>query len=88
MKRLFDLFFSIIGLIVLSPILIIVSIVVKTSSRGPLFFIQERVGKDGVLFNIIKFRTMFVDQDHNSSISIEGDNRITKVGSFLRILYH
>lgn len=84
MKRLFDLFFSIIGLIVLSPILIIVSIVVKTSSRGPLFFIQERVGKDGVLFNIIKFRTMFVDQDHNSSISIEGDNRITKVGSFLR----
>ena len=84
MKRLFDLFFSIIGLIVLSPILIIVSIVVKTSSRGPLFFIQERVGKDGVLFNIIKFRTMFVDQDHNSSISIEGDNRITKTGSFLR----
>lgn len=84
MKRLFDLFFSIIGLIVLLPILIIVSIVVKISSRGPLFFIQERVGKDGVLFNIIKFRTMFVDQDYNSSISIEGDNRITKAGSFLR----
>ena len=51
------------------------SIVVKNSSRGPLFFVQERVGKDGVLFNIIKFRTMFVEQDHNSSISIEGDNR-------------
>ena len=84
MKRLFDLFFSILGLIVLFPILIIVSIVVKTSSRGPLFFVQERVGKDGVLFNIIKFRTMFVEQDHNSSISIEGDNRITNVGSFLR----
>ena len=84
MKRLFDLFFSILGLIVLFPILIIVSIVVKNSSRGPLFFVQERVGKDGVLFNIIKFRTMFVEQDHNSSISIEGDNRITNVGSFLR----
>ena len=84
MKRLFDVFFSILGLIILFPILLIVSILVKTSSKGPLFFIQERVGKEGVLFNIIKFRTMFVVKDHDSSISIKGDNRITKLGFFLR----
>ena len=84
MKRLFDVFFSILGLIILFPILLIVSILVKTSSKGPLFFIQERVGKEGMLFKIIKFRTMFVVKDHDSSISIKGDNRITKLGFFLR----
>ena len=84
MKRLFDLFFSILGLILFSPILLIVSVVVKISSKGPLFFIQERVGKGGGLFKIVKFRTMLVKQDNSSSISIKGDSRITKLGLFLR----
>lgn len=84
MKRLFDLFFSILGLILLFPILLVVSIVVKISSKGPLFFIQERVGKGGGLFRIVKFRTMIVKKDNSSSISIKGDSRITKLGLFLR----
>ena len=84
MKRLFDLFFSILGLILFSPILLIVSVVVKISSKGPLFFIQERVGKGGGLFKIVKFRTMIVKKDNSSSISIKGDSRITKLGLFLR----
>ena len=84
MKRGFDIFFSILGLIILFPFLFILSVFIKSTSKGPLFFIQERVGKDGRFFKIIKFRTMFVIQDSNSAISVKGDNRVTKVGVFLR----
>ena len=84
MKRLFDFITSLIGIIVLAPIFIIVSLLVKISSVGPVFFVQKRIGKNGKLFQMIKFRSMTVIQSSNSTISFKGDVRITKVGAFLR----
>ena len=83
-KRLFDLTASLIGLIVLFPIFIVVSVLVKISSEGPVFFVQKRIGKNGKVFQMIKFRSMAVIQSSDSTISIKGDVRITKTGAFLR----
>ena len=82
-KRIFDLFFSIAGLIFFMPLFFIVSILVKLDSKGPVFFLQIRVGKDAKMFQIIKFRTMH-DNNSNSTISVFGDSRITSFGKFLR----
>ena len=84
MKRLFDFITSFIGIIVLFPIFIITSLLVKISSQGPVFFVQERVGKNGKTFQMIKFRSMIEIQNSNSTISVKGDIRITKIGAFLR----
>ena len=84
MKRLFDLIASLIGLIVLFPVFIVVSVLVKISSEGPVFFVQKRIGKNGKVFQMIKFRSMAVIQSSDSTISIKGDVRITKTGAFLR----
>ena len=84
MKRLFDFIISLIGIIVLSPILIISAILVKVYSEGSVFFIQERVGKNGKIFKMIKYRSMAITQSSTSTISIKGDVRITKIGIFLR----
>ena len=84
MKRIMDIFFSISGLIILFPLLFLLLILIKSTSKGSVFFIQERVGKDGKIFKIIKFRTMSVIQDSSSMISIKGDIRVTKLGIFLR----
>jgi lipopolysaccharide/colanic/teichoic acid biosynthesis glycosyltransferase len=84
MKRLFDLTASLIGIIVLFPVFIIVSVLVKISSEGPVFFVQKRIGKNGKVFQMIKFRSMTVIQSSDSTISIKGDLRITKTGAFLR----
>ena len=84
MKRLFDLTASLIGLIVLFPVFIIVSALIKTSSEGPVFFMQERIGRCGRVFKMIKFRSMKVIQNSDSTISVKGDLRITKFGAFLR----
>jgi len=84
MKRLFDFMTSLIGIIVLSPIFIILSILVKMYSEGSVFFVQDRIGKNGKIFQMIKFRSMTVIQSSNSTISIKGDIRITKIGVFLR----
>ena len=83
-KRLFDFCSSLIGLIVLMPILILISISIKISSSGPVIFSQTRVGKDGELFTLIKFRSMTVQQESNSTTTARGDVRITKIGAFLR----
>ena len=83
-KRLFDFCSSIIGLIVLMPVLILISIAIKISSSGPVLFCQKRVGKDGKLFTMIKFRSMTVQQESNSTTTVRGDVRITKIGVFLR----
>ena len=72
MKRLFDVFFSILGLIILFPILLIVSILVKTSSKGPLFFIQERVGKFSKYLEIIEM----VVRKKELGVSLEGKNNV------------
>ena len=82
-KRLFDFFAALLGLLVLAPLFVAVAVWIKVDSRGPVFFRQQRVGKDGVPFNIIKFRTMF-DDAYESPLTIGNDRRITPVGRFLR----
>ena len=84
MKRLIDFIMSFTALILLSPFLLFISILVKISSNGSILFVQERVGKNGILFKMIKFRTMYEDQNDNNTISVKGDSRITKLGYFLR----
>lgn len=84
-KRIFDFFAALIGIIILSPILIIVSIAIKLDSQGNIMFLQKRVGKDGKEFNIYKFRTMVTNAEKlGKQITVGKDNRITKVGAFLR----
>ena len=83
-KRLFDFCSSLIGLILLMPVLILISIAIKISSSGPVLFCQKRVGKDGKLFTLIKFRSMTVQQESNSTATVLGDVRITKIVVFLR----
>ena len=84
MKRIFDIIASSFGLFLLSPVFILLSIVIKLASAGTVFFIQERVGKDGEIFKMIKFRSMQMNQKSRSTISVKGDTGVTKVGSFLR----
>ena len=84
MKRIIDIFVSTLGLTILSPLFLLLSIFVKISSRGPVFFIQKRVGQDGKIFKMIKFRTMYIYQTSDSTISIKGDDRVTRLGRFLR----
>lgn len=85
LKRIFDIIASFFGLLVLSPFLLIAGLLVKFSSKGPVFFRQERAGRHGKPFTIYKFRTMIVDHG-GSSISVKGEKRITPVGAFLRKL--
>ena len=84
MKRLIDFILSFTALILLSPFLLFISILIKITNNGSIFFIQERVGKNGSLFKMIKFRTMYTDHNDNNTISVKGDSRITKLGFFLR----
>lgn len=85
-KRLFDFFVSFIGLIVLFLPLIIIAIAVKCSSKGPVFYKQERLGLNGKKFKLIKFRTMVADAEKDGAKWSDGDDddRIHKVGKFLR----
>ena len=85
LKRGGDIFFSLFGLICLSPVFIIVYIAQKLTSEGPAIFSQERIGYGGKPFNIYKFRTMVVDAEENGpELACKGDNRLTKFGKFLR----
>ncbi len=85
MKRFFDLLFSFIGLLLLLPLFVITAIMIKVDSPGPIFFRQERIGKNFRRFMIYKFRTMVVDAEEKGlRITSGGDNRITKVGRILR----
>lgn len=84
-KTALDLFISIIGLIVLIPFFILIGLLIKLDSRGSVFYKQERVGKDGRIFKLFKFRTMGIGSDKAAAITIgERDSRITKVGFYLR----
>lgn len=84
-KRIFDFLLSLSGIIILSPIFIIVSIAIKLDSKGRILFLQKRVGRYGKEFNIYKFRTMVTDAEKlGKQITVGKDNRITKVGAFLR----
>ena len=86
-KRVIDILGSGVGIIALLPVFFIVALMIKLSSDGPIFFKQERLGYHGKVFKIIKFRTMVVGAEKQGDgifIKEETDNRITKVGSFLR----
>ena len=84
-KRVFDISFSLIGIIVLCPIFLVLSLLIKITSKGPIFFHQIRVGRYGRKFKILKFRTMIVDAEKKGmQITVGKDKRITKIGFFLR----
>jgi lipopolysaccharide/colanic/teichoic acid biosynthesis glycosyltransferase len=83
LKRIFDLVTSFFGLILLSPVYLIVALLIKFKMPGPVLFCQKRVGKQGRLFTIYKFRTMIVNHGGNT-ISVKGENRITPLGAGLR----
>lgn len=100
-KRLFDILFSLLVLILFSPVYLILALVIALSSRGPIFYVQERVGKNYKPFNCIKFRTMVsnadeiliqmmetsphLQQEFEANFKLKKDPRITKIGRFLRI---
>ncbi len=84
-KRLFDLVFSFLGLIITSPLLVLVAIIIKISSPGPVFFRGERIGKNGKAFKMFKFRTMVPNAEKLGGPSTAGDDpRLTKIGKFLK----
>jgi len=84
-KRLTDVVFSALGLIALSPVFAVTAILIKYDSRGPVFFRQERMGRDFRPFMIYKFRTMRAGAEKKGAlITVGGDARITPVGSFIR----
>ena len=84
-KRAFDVVISVIVLILLSPIYLLVAFAVWSTSRGPIFYLQERIGLHGVPFNIIKFRTMQMHAETDTpQLSLQNDPRVTRVGKFLR----
>lgn len=89
LKRLFDLVCSSLAIIVLSPLLIVISIGIKVSSKGPVFYTTERVGKDGKPFTVYKFRSMHVldpsaEKSTNEHTYFANENRIFTLGKFLR----
>ncbi|MFZ4455599.1 MAG: sugar transferase [Bacteroidales bacterium] len=85
-KPLFDFIVAFIALIILSPVLVIVSVAIKLDSPGPVFFLQERLGRNGKVFRIFKFRSMVNRKDNfvKGEALKENDPKITKVGRFIR----
>lgn len=84
-KRMFDLTFSLlVSVFLLSWLIPIIAILIKLDSKGPIFFLQERSGKNNKSFKCIKFRSLKVNQESNIKQVTKGDNRITKLGKFLR----
>jgi len=95
-KRAIDVAGAGVGLMLLSPVFAVAAVAIKTSSRGPVFFLQEREGKDGEVFRILKFRTMCADAESQKAnlrefseqdgpaFKLKNDPRITKVGKYLR----
>ncbi|MFR4533834.1 sugar transferase [Segatella copri] len=85
MIRFFDLIFSIMGLVILSPLFIVLYLLIRIESKGGGFYSQERIGKNGKPFKLYKFRSMRIGSDKKGLITIgEKDNRITKTGFILR----
>ena len=85
LKRLFDIVFSLIGLIILLPLLLVIALILKLESKGPVFYNQLRVGKENLDFKIFKFRTMFIGSDKKGLLTVgDRDPRVTNTGFFLR----
>jgi len=86
LKRIFDIFWSVIGLMFLFPVLLFVAILIKSTSKGPILYSGQRVGKDEELFYCHKFRTMKVGSDKSSITVGDNDSRVTSIGKILRKL--
>lgn len=86
LKRTFDIVVSLVALLVFTviPVMIVVPILIRLTSKGPALFKQTRVGKDGKLFVMYKFRTMIQERYDKNGVEIMSEDRITKVGKFLR----
>ncbi len=85
LKRSFDIFFSFFGLILLSPLLLIIAVLIKSDSKGPVIYRQTRVGKNGMDFEMLKFRSMRPGSESKGLLTVGGkDSRITKTGYFIR----
>ena len=85
-KRFFDIVLAILALILTSPIMLITAIAIKLESKGPVIFVQKRVGKNGEVYDMYKFRSMCVgaEQQEGGVFCTKGDARVTKVGAFIR----
>lgn len=85
-KRLFDIICSLFGLIILSPVFLLVYVMLRRQGDGPVIFRQERIGYKGRPFNILKFRTMVIDSEDGGKplLASKSDDRLTPVGKFLR----
>ena len=85
-KRAFDVAASLLGILVLSPVLLIAAAWIKLDSRGPVLFRQERIGRDNKIFRMYKFRSMYVDRCDAAAdrLTTRGDSRVTRAGDFLR----
>lgn len=84
-KRAFDIVASVIGIVVLSPVMLVIALVIKAYDRGPVLFTQERLTKDGAVFKLYKFRSMRVDADKGEyCLTRKDDERVAPVGKFLR----
>lgn len=85
MIRFLDLFFSILGILILLPIFIIITFLIKFTSKGPILYTQGRVGLENVDFEVFKFRTMKIGSDKSALLTVGArDPRITQIGYFLR----
>lgn len=84
LKRVFDFIIALFGLIILSPILAILSVLIKIDSEGPVLYNQERIGLNGKVFKIHKFRSMCVGAEKSGVYSDNKDTRVTRVGRFIR----
>jgi len=84
-KRVFDLFFAIVGLVLLAPLFVIITVAINLDSPGPVFYRGERIGEKGRVFKIYKFRTMVIEADRmGPALTRGGDPRVTTVGRILR----
>lgn len=83
-KRIIDVCVSLLGFILLSPVFMMTAIAIKAESRGPVLFRQDRIGRHGKVFKMIKFRSMYVNAENEGVYSFKGDKRVTRVGKIIR----
>ncbi|WP_276246370.1 sugar transferase [Haladaptatus sp. YSMS36] len=86
-KRAFDVVFSLVGLVVLAPVMVLLALAVKLDSKGPIFYSQERTAERGETFKVYKFRTMLPESEDSTPISDAENTRITRIGRILRITH-
>ena len=87
-KRLMDIVFSLLGLVLASPFMLVIAILVKAYDGGPVFYRQPRLTKDGKVFDVLKFRSMRVDSEKKGArLAMKNDDRVTPVGRVIRNIH-